>query len=281
MQYPGWIVAHHMLVAAHGALLRACSFHNHHHHHYHNSPTAIMNASRHLMTRTCWRAIVDAASHELSPAAWRSLFAAQRSTALLHSAPTSSTSSPHSRHVHTSPIPRADSAPEPEPSAGPEVAPDHTSEEDVLQFATPRVKKLAEDIGQLNIIELVDLTEILRKMFKVSEFVYQAGQPGLPMAPGAAGAVAPADDGGDGGAADAAPAAKGDKTAFDIKIEAYDAAGKIKVIKEVRAITGLGLKESKEMVEGLPGVVKKGVPKEEAEKFKTQLEAAGAKVVLE
>ncbi len=237
-----------------------------------------MGASRHLLTRTCWRAIVDAASHELSPAAWRCLFATQGNTFSQHTH--TMTAANTLRHFHASPpTSRADSAPE--PSSAPEVAPDHTSEEDVLQFATPRVKKLAEDIGQLNIIELVDLTEILRRTFKVSEFVYQAGQPGLPMAPGAGGAAAAADDGGDGGAVDAAPAAKGDKTAFDIKIEAYDAAGKIKVIKEVRAITGLGLKESKEMVEGLPGVVKKGVAKEEAEKFKAQLEAAGAKVVLE
>lgn len=215
------------------------------------------------LSRACWRAVTDMATHELSPAAWRCLFAAQRA------AP-----QPWSRSLHTS-LPRTDAAQEPDTTAAaPEVAPDHTSEEDPLQFATPRVKQLAEDIAQLNIIELVDLTEILRRRFKVSEFVYQAGQPGLPAAPGAA--AAPAEE-----AEAAAPVAAAEKTAFDIKVESYDAAGKIKVIKEVRGITGLGLKESKELVEGLPGVVKKGVPKEEAEKFKAQLEAAGAKVVLE
>lgn len=225
------------------------------------------------LSRACWRAVKDASSHELSPAAWRCLFAAQRPPSTHHH-------HPWARLLHTSPPTAADSAtnaaqePAPADTAAPEIAPDHTSEEDPLQFATPRVKQLAEEIALLNIIELVDLTEILRRRFKVSEFVYQAGQPGLPAAPGAA-AAAPAEE------EVAAPVPAAEKTAFDIKVESYDAAGKIKVIKEVRGITGLGLKESKELVEGLPGVVKKGVPKEEAEKFKAQLEAAGAKVVLE
>lgn len=229
------------------------------------------------LSRACWRAVKDMAGQELSPAAWRCLFAAQR---VPSSAVSSAARPPHTqwlRALHTTPPAAADSAADAEDGAvnAPEVAPDHTSEEDPLQFATPRVKQLAEEIAQLNIIELVDLTEILRRMFKVSEFVYQAGQPGLPAAPGAAAAPAAEE------AEAAAPAAAAEKTSFDIKVESYDAAGKIKVIKEVRGITGLGLKESKELVEGLPGVVKKGVPKEEAEKFKAQLEAAGAKVVLE
>merc|ERR1719261_1428981 len=92
--------------------------------------------------------------------------------------------------------------------------------------------------------------------------------------------------GGGGGAAppgaaaaaeEAAPAAAAEKTEFELKIDSFNAADKLKVIKEVRAITGLGLKESKELVEKAPSVVKGGLTKEDAEKFKAVLEANGAK----
>lgn len=72
-----------------------------------------------------------------------------------------------------------------------------------------------------------------------------------------------------------------EKTAFDVKIDKFDAAAKIKVIKEVRSFTDLGLKEAKELVEKAPVVVKKGVTKEEAEAIAAKLKAAGATVVLE
>ena len=71
------------------------------------------------------------------------------------------------------------------------------------------------------------------------------------------------------------------KTAFDVKIEKYDAAAKIKIIKEVRAMTDLGLKEAKELVEKAPVVVRAGLPKEEAEALAAKLKAAGAAVALE
>lgn len=88
--------------------------------------------------------------------------------------------------------------------------------------------------------------------------------------------------GGGGGAAAAAPAAAAEeKTAFDLKLTGFDAKGKIKVIKEVRAITGLGLKEAKEMVEGSPKVIQKGIKKEEAEALKAKLEAVGGTVEIE
>ncbi|KDD76823.1 hypothetical protein H632_c94p0, partial [Helicosporidium sp. ATCC 50920] len=74
---------------------------------------------------------------------------------------------------------------------------------------------------------------------------------------------------------------KEEKTSFDLKLESFDAAAKIKVIKEIRGITELGLKEAKELVEGAPAMVKKGLKKEEAEEFKKKLEAVGAKVSLE
>jgi len=82
----------------------------------------------------------------------------------------------------------------------------------------------------------------------------------------------------------AAPAAAAavveEKTAFTVVLESAPADKKIAVIKEVRAITGLGLKEAKDVVDGAPKAVKEGVTKDEAEKLKTQLEAAGAKVKL-
>ena len=65
---------------------------------------------------------------------------------------------------------------------------------------------------------------------------------------------------------------------FDLKLTGFDAAAKIKVIKEIRAITSLGLKEAKELVETVPSVVKKGIKKEEAEELKAKLEALGATV---
>ena len=80
------------------------------------------------------------------------------------------------------------------------------------------------------------------------------------------------------GAGDAAPAAEA-KTEFDVHLTAAGAQ-KINVIKEVRTITGLGLKEAKDLVEGAPKEIKGGVPKKDAEEFKKKLEAAGAKVEL-
>ena len=78
----------------------------------------------------------------------------------------------------------------------------------------------------------------------------------------------------------AAPAAE-EKTEFDVKLDAVEGDARLKVIKEVRAATGLGLKEAKEVVERAPTVVKAGMKKEEAAELKAKLEAAGAKVSLE
>lgn len=146
-------------------------------------------------------------------------------------------------------------------------------DDDDLDFrCTERVKRIADDIVELNLLELSDLTELLRKKLGLPAGMEMMGM-GMPMqmmqqAPAAAAAAEPA-----------APVEE--KTEFDIKLDGFDAAAKIKVIKEIRGITGLGLKESKDLVEGAPAVVKKGVKKEEAEQIKATLEAAGAKVVLE
>lgn len=87
--------------------------------------------------------------------------------------------------------------------------------------------------------------------------------------------------GGGGAAAPAAEEAKEEKTQFDVKLASFDAKSKIKVIKEVRAITGLGLKEAKELVEGAPSVLKKDVKKDEAEALIEKLKEVGAVVELE
>jgi large subunit ribosomal protein L7/L12 len=122
------------------------------------------------------------------------------------------------------------------------------------------LQKIVDDLSSLTVLEAAELAKLLEEKWGVS----------------AAAAVAVAAPGAGGGGA-AAPAEE--KTEFTVVLAA---AGdkKIEVIKEVRAITGLGLKEAKDLVEGAPKPVKEGVNKEEAEKLKGQLEKAGAKVEL-
>ena len=122
-------------------------------------------------------------------------------------------------------------------------------------MATEVVTKILEDIKTLTILELNDLVKALEEEFGVSA---------APVA--VAGAAAPA-----------AAAAVEEKTEFDVVLT--DAgASKLNVIKAVRSITGLGLKEAKDMVEGAPQTVKSGVSKEEAEKVAAELKEAGATV---
>src|SRR5215213_1767664 len=122
------------------------------------------------------------------------------------------------------------------------------------------LQKIVDDLSSLTILEASELAKLLEEKWGVS----------------AAAAVAVAAGPAGGGAA-AAPAEE--KTEFTVVLAA---AGdkKIEVIKEVRALTGLGLKEAKDLVEGAPKPVKEGVSKDEAEKVKAQLEKAGAKVEL-
>jgi large subunit ribosomal protein L7/L12 len=122
-----------------------------------------------------------------------------------------------------------------------------------------KLEKLVDELSTLTVLEASELSKLLEEKWGVS----------------AAAAVAVA--GPAGGGAAAAPVEE--KTEFTVVLAA---AGdkKIEVIKEVRAITGLGLKEAKDLVEGAPKPVKEGVNKDEAEKVKAQLEKAGAKVEL-
>jgi large subunit ribosomal protein L7/L12 len=121
------------------------------------------------------------------------------------------------------------------------------------------LNKLVDDLSALTVLEAAELSKLLEDKWGVSAAAAVA-------APAAAG----------GGAA--APAAE-EKTEFDV-ILTGDGGKKINVIKEVRTITGLGLTEAKTLVESTPKAVKEGVNKDEAEKLKAQLEAAGATVEL-
>ena len=121
------------------------------------------------------------------------------------------------------------------------------------------LEKIAEDLSALTVLEAAELAKLLEEKWGVS----------AAAAPVAVAAVA---GGGDAGGAEA-------KTEFDV-ILASAGASKINVIKEVRAITGLGLKEAKDLVEGAPKPVKEGVAKAEAEELKAKLEEAGATVEL-
>jgi large subunit ribosomal protein L7/L12 len=123
------------------------------------------------------------------------------------------------------------------------------------------LQKLVDDLSALTVLEAAELSKLLEEKWGVS-------------AAAAVAVAAPA--GGAGGAG--APAAE-EKTEFDV-ILTGDGGKKINVIKEVRAITGLGLTEAKTLVESAPKAVKEGVSKDEAEKVKKQLEEAGATVEL-
>ena len=118
-----------------------------------------------------------------------------------------------------------------------------------------KITAMIEEIKTLTVLELSELVHALEEEFGVS----------------AAAMAAPA--------AAAAPAAE-EKTEFDVVLASFDAAAKIKVIKVVREITGLGLAEAKATVEGTPSTLKEGISKADAEELKAKLEEAGAKVEL-
>ena len=124
-------------------------------------------------------------------------------------------------------------------------------------MATEKITALIEEVKGLTVLELSELVHALEEEFGVSAAAMAA--------PAAAGAAAPAAE---------------EKTEFDVILASFDAAAKIKVIKVVREVTGLGLAEAKAVVEGAPKALKEGVSKEEAEELKAKLEAEGAKVEL-
>ena len=121
-------------------------------------------------------------------------------------------------------------------------------------MASEKINALIEEVKALTVLELSELVHALEEEFGVSAAAMAA--------PAAGAAAAPVEE----------------KTEFDVVLAGFDAAAKIKVIKAVREITGLGLAEAKGMVEGAPKTLKEAVSKDEAEELKKKLEEAGAKV---
>jgi large subunit ribosomal protein L7/L12 len=119
------------------------------------------------------------------------------------------------------------------------------------------LQKIVNDLSSLTVLEASELAKMLEEKWGVSAAAAVA------MAAGPAAAAAPVEE----------------KTEFTVILTAFGDK-KIEVIKEVRAVTGLGLKEAKDLVEGAPKAVKEGIPKDEAEKIKATLEKVGAKVEL-
>lgn len=122
-------------------------------------------------------------------------------------------------------------------------------------MASEKITAMIEEVKALTVLELNELVKALEEEFGVSAAA---------MAAPAAAAAAPAEE----------------KTEFDVVLTGFDAAAKIKVIKAVREITGLGLGEAKAAVEGAPKAIKEGVSKDDAEALKKTLEEAGGKVEL-
>ncbi|KDP30167.1 hypothetical protein JCGZ_18200 [Jatropha curcas] len=136
------------------------------------------------------------------------------------------------------------------------------------------VSGLVDEIAGLTLTEVADLTYVLMKKKGMTELPVLwimnggggAGFAGMPMKASAAASK---------------EEKKAEKTVFELKLESYEAASKIKIIKEVRSFTNLGLKEAKDLVEKTPSLLKAGVSKEEAEKIIEKMKAVGAKVVME
>lgn len=152
---------------------------------------------------------------------------------------------------------------------------EYSSPSEQTASSSERVSAIVDEISSLTLLEVADLTEVLRKKLDIKEMpVMAVMMPGMGFG-GMAGR-------GGGAAAKGEEKVVVEKTAFDLKLEGgYDAGAKIKIIKEVRACTDLGLKEAKDLVEKAPTLLKKGVPKEEAEKIIEKMKEVGAKVTME
>ncbi|KAK6931799.1 Ribosomal protein L7/L12, C-terminal [Dillenia turbinata] len=140
---------------------------------------------------------------------------------------------------------------------------------------TDRVFRLVDEISGLTLLQVAELSSILMKKLGIKE----PPVVGV-MKPEAAAGLA-------GMAAMKAPTGaakeekKPEKTVFELKLESFEAAAKIKIIKEVRSFTDLGLKEAKDLVEKIPSIIKKGVSNEEGEQIIEKMKALGAKVIME
>jgi large subunit ribosomal protein L7/L12 len=147
-----------------------------------------------------------------------------------------------------------------------------TSTQESKPAPSEQVSAIVDELSGLTILEVSDLVEVLRDKLGITEMPVM-----MMMMPG----MAPGGLKGKGGAAAKKVEEKAEKTAFDLKLDGFDAAAKIKVIKEVRTFTDLGLKEAKDLVEKAPTLLKKGVTKEEAESIIAKMKEVGAKVSME
>ena len=127
---------------------------------------------------------------------------------------------------------------------------------------SPDIRDLGDKIVALTVAKAVELGDYMEEVHKI-----KPAATAVAIAPGAAPGAS-------------APEKPAEKTEFTVQLDGFDAAKKINVIKVVRELTGLGLKEAKDLVEGSPKPVKENVSKEDAEKIKKQLEDGGAKVSL-
>ncbi len=132
--------------------------------------------------------------------------------------------------------------------------------EEATKTFDEKITKLGDELASLTLKEAVDLGDYMKETY------------GIEAAAGGAVMVAGPGGGGDGGAAEE------EKTEFDVVLKSQGE--KIKVIKVVREVTGLGLKEAKELVDGVPSEIKKGISKDEAEELKKKLEEVGAEVEI-
>jgi large subunit ribosomal protein L7/L12 len=142
---------------------------------------------------------------------------------------------------------------------------DEEGDDEEKVSAPPHLHELADEIVRLNMLEVKELVDRIGDHFGFTDdddYMDDGGE------------------GGGGGGGAAAVEEVVEKTAFDLKLTGFDAKAKIKVIKEVRGITSLGLKEAKELVEGAPTTIKKDIKMEEAEELKAKLEAVGATVEI-
>ncbi|KAJ8099983.1 ribosomal protein L7/L12 C-terminal domain-containing protein [Lipomyces tetrasporus] len=133
--------------------------------------------------------------------------------------------------------------------------------------ANPKISSIVDQISNLTLIETADLVALLKSRLNIQDIA-------IPTAAAAAPAAAAA-------AAEPEPEPVQEKTMFNVKLDSFEAGAKPKIIKEVKALLGLNLVESKKFVESAPKILRENVTKDDAEKIKATLEGLGAKITLE
>lgn len=152
----------------------------------------------------------------------------------------------------------------------------------VLTVDQEKVQRIVDEVLSLNLLEVVHFTSAMEKAFdlpNVNDTLFARLLSGSPAIAGGAGSAAPA--AASAAAAAPVPEAAPQKVSFDLKLESFGAGDKIKIIKLVREMSGLGLKEAKEKVEGAPTVLMKDLTKEAADEWLAKLTTAGGKGALE